>query len=506
MKTTLIIFLSMFMNFLMGQNISSDTVDVYMVTKENPFLNALRIPVNFNKSVLLEDYRKKLEGLAVERIDLVYTTFQLSPEFDQNSLNQERIEKFLKYYPGLDSPQIQWKLIGQSKGKTPAEARELFHGFVIYYRERPTEESVEKEIAFMDSLLLETDGISDEVPVTSAPKAKSKSEDRKLPPIILSTGDKALISEVKEEDEVEELPFEVTDDMCYKKYAGEVNCTHADFKSFVDSIMKTDIAHVQYTYPSFHERKQAKDKRTYNFTYYQKVGCGDAEKVEKEDLPESFVTVSNWLSKADYDIVKATFERNPQWQNSLVIMDVTGSMSPYIAKTMAWVKATQNESQVDAFVFFNDGNDTPDRKKVTGSVGGIYAAENNSFKSVYNEMKSTMRKGGGGDCPENNLEATLEGINKFPECDEIVMVADNWAEPRDLSLTAKIGRPVHVIVCGSTFGINLAYLQLAYDTRGSVHTIEEDLLMRDVKPGKSFKLGDSYYTVLNGKVVAAQIK
>jgi len=190
----------------------------------------------------------------------------------------------------------------------------------------------------------------------------------------------------------------------------------------------------------------------------------------------------------------------------LVVMDVTGSMSPYIAKTMAWVKATQESSQIDAFVFFNDGDNASDYKKRVGHVGGIYGVHNTTFGGVYQEMRKTMRRGGGGDCPENNVEASLDGIRDYPNCDEIVMMADNWATPRDLSLAKQLEKPVHVILCGANYGINMEYLQLAYDSGGSVHTIEEDLEMRSIKPGKQFKLGKSYFTLIKGRIVRAQHK
>jgi len=213
----------------------------------------------------------------------------------------------------------------------------------------------------------------------------------------------------------------------------------------------------------------------------------------------------SWDNK-EFNAVQATFERHPEWENTHIIMDVTGSMSPYIAKTMAWIKATQDSSQVQAFTFFNDGNATPDRKKRVGEVGGIYSVENKAYDPVYNQMKNTMRKGGGGDCPENNIEATISGMKSFPDCDEIIMVADNWATPRDLSLLGKIKVPIHIIVCGGQNGINIDFIQAAYETGGSIHTIEDDLDLRSIKPGKQFRVGRNYFTLSGGKIVRAEHK
>ncbi len=187
-------------------------------------------------------------------------------------------------------------------------------------------------------------------------------------------------------------------------------------------------------------------------------------------------------------------------------MDVTGSMSPYIAKTMAWVKATQDSTRVDAFVFFNDGDAKPTNQKVVGKVGGIYAIENKGFDLIYGVLKSTMRKGGGGDAPENNVEATIKAVSLYPNCKEVIMVADNWASPRDLQIAKELNCPVHVIICGSNQGINLDYIQLAYETGGSIHTIEEDMEMRNIKSGKSFHIGKQFFTIIDGKVRMAKNK
>src|SRR5690606_13176489 len=74
------------------------------------------------------------------------------------------------------------------------------------------------------------------------------------------------------------------------------------------------------------------------------------EEIERE------LTMPDWLNSADYGVVESVFKRNPEWKNTLIVMDVTGSMSPYIAKTMAWVRATQKSEVVAAFTFFNDGD------------------------------------------------------------------------------------------------------------------------------------------------------
>jgi len=81
---------------------------------------------------------------------------------------------------------------------------------------------------------------------------------------------------------------------------------------------------------------------------------------------------------------------------------------------------------------------------------------------------------------------------------KIILVADNWADMRDYSLIGTIKKPVSVILCGTSDGINTQYIDLARSTGGSLHTIEEDIenLMK-IREGSEVKIGKDVY-ILNG--------
>ena len=493
MKTILIFILTITLGVSAQEYVNEDTVNVYSENTLNPATKSIRIPVNFNESKLLSEIPDEIEDLTIEKVELVYTTFKESQDFDQIGLNQNRMKTFKNAFSNLDSPLIQWNIIGQSSARTAEAAKEYFHGFVVYYRPKPTKESIEHEISFMDSLLGEP--FDTHFKVRDVETSTTKYEDRSS--TFIASYDTPILMPLSEKEKN-------VDEDCIAAFSGTMNVKPAVFKHFQDSILSLyNCKRIQFTTEG--ELKE-NEKSTYNFEYYLiKEDCYDVKYITASSEAEPFYA-SSWIQNADYNVVQEAFERNPQWENSLVIIDVTGSMSPYIGKTMSWVKATQDSSQISAFVFFNDGDATPHNKKVTGRVGGIYSVINESFSSVYSEMKSTMRKGGGGDCPENNVEATIKGTDEFPECDEIIMVADNWATPRDMKFTSQLKKPVHVILCGGSMGINEAYIQLAYDTKGSVHTIEEDLNMREIKPGKQFKVGSSYFTLVNGRIVRAKHK
>src|SRR5690606_25496232 len=68
--------------------------------------------------------------------------------------------------------------------------------------------------------------------------------------------------------------------------------------------------------------------------------------------------------------------RHPSWKEMMVVTDVTGSMSPYLIQLVLWHNLNRNAHKVKRYVFFNDGDQLPDRKKKVGMTGGIYIHDN----------------------------------------------------------------------------------------------------------------------------------
>jgi hypothetical protein len=111
-----------------------------------------------------------------------------------------------------------------------------------------------------------------------------------------------------------------------------------------------------------------------------------------------------------------------------------------------------------------------------------------------------MSAGSGGDIPENNIEALLKTSELCPDCSNVIMIADNWANIKDIELMSKLSVPVKVIVCGAVFGVNVQYLELARATGGSVHTMEEDLTnLIKMNEGETIKIGAYSFIIKNGK-------
>jgi hypothetical protein len=192
-----------------------------------------------------------------------------------------------------------------------------------------------------------------------------------------------------------------------------------------------------------------------------------------------------------------------KWERATIIGDVTGSMYPYTAQLLLWVKTNPVGSMSKNFVFFNDGDNMPDEEKKIGSTGGIYYKTCNTYAEMESLLKATMLKGSGGDYPENNIEALMKAEKVFPNSEFQVMIADNWAAIKDKALTKYLTKPVRIVVCGATeFNVNIDYLNLARKTKGSVHVMESDMYnLSSLKEGEILKVGKNTFVVKNGVFV-----
>lgn len=195
------------------------------------------------------------------------------------------------------------------------------------------------------------------------------------------------------------------------------------------------------------------------------------------------------------------FKRNPNWKKELIVTDFTGSMSPYYDQVFIWYHLKNFKEPVN-FAFFNDGNRTPDHLKKTGKTGGIYMFSTDNMDTLFQRAYTTIMAGDGGDTPENDVEAILAAIKKFDKAKEIILIADNWAAMRDYSLIKLINKPVKVILCGTDYGINPQYLDLAKETGGSIHTMNEDITtLAKTREGEKIKIGKFNFLIRGGKFV-----
>ncbi len=205
--------------------------------------------------------------------------------------------------------------------------------------------------------------------------------------------------------------------------------------------------------------------------------------------------------------VMKVMDRN-DWSDMLITADLTGSMAPYTAQLLIWLNLNLTDGKIKHFMFFNDGDTAPDHTKVVGETGGLYEVGTMDYERVLSKAAETMARGNGSDLQENDIEALLAGIKSCPDCKDIILVADNNSPVRDIELMKDLGVPIRVILCGfSPFnpwggGANPQYLNLAKETGGSVHTMEDDLLrLAELNEGESVEIFGRQYVIKNGRFV-----
>ncbi len=167
-------------------------------------------------------------------------------------------------------------------------------------------------------------------------------------------------------------------------------------------------------------------------------------------------------------------ERHPEWKNSLVVMDWTGSMYGFGSKAMRWHLKNFEKSGITNVVLFTDGDSF--KKGKLGNFGGIIYSSASDPKKLVKLMRKNMRGHYNRETEENNIEGLLKGIAQFPDYDELIMIADNRSCMKDYCICDLLNVPVRIILCGTEYGVNPQYVNLAYKLGGSVHTLENDIL------------------------------
>ena len=195
--------------------------------------------------------------------------------------------------------------------------------------------------------------------------------------------------------------------------------------------------------------------------------------------------------------------RNSNWKDMLVVCDVTGSMSPYTAQILLWIKSNQTLKTFKQIVFFNDNDEQSTNQLITSDQSGMWSIESGNSKKVIETAFEAMEKGSH---MENDLEAICYAIKKYPENKQnVVLIADNWEDPCDMALLSFLKSqkiPIKIIVCGVTDRMNTLYLDIAYATGGSIHTMEQDLIdVAKIGEGKTIKLNGMKFKMTGGKFV-----
>ena len=202
-----------------------------------------------------------------------------------------------------------------------------------------------------------------------------------------------------------------------------------------------------------------------------------------------------------YDALDRNIEK---WKNVVIVCDITSSMFPYTTQLFDWMTENTENTSIKGIVFFTDC-DSLGRQTRGRLPGKMFSARKRDELVLWDTMFAAINNSENNkDKPENNIEALLYAQKNFPDADEIVMIADNSSQIKDMKLSSKVKKKVHIILCGETYEKNLAfqsdYVQLAKKTKGSIHTLEDDIEnVSNLKEMSMVRVGNIYFRFQKGK-------
>ncbi|MGH1336747.1 MAG: hypothetical protein ACRBFS_11530 [Aureispira sp.] len=442
-------------------------VPQYDISRQSPYI--IYLPMNYSKFLFTDkdkDLFYSLRDTMIERIDLVYTVFRRSETFDQVKLNKERYEIFQEYFPeAFNNNLIDWNLMAQNGTMEYEKAQTYFHGFVIYLK--PHRVTTEEGVTIGTALDTRVDQ-----PTT---RRLETNEEIKV------------IQEILSKSTATKTVLDTTYSEKRKRFWTGMYLAKNKGKRRKGKKFRT---------------KGPKRPKEYKVKYEKIMTVTEREVPD----PEGSIEPSKVIAQLTEDSVVYTVLNRTlgQWNNHVVVQDVTGSMHPYLTQSLLYLRSHIQKNTTEKFVFFNDGDDQPDGP--IGRSGGCYYQSADNVAAIEEMAFEAMRNGKGGKAPENDIEAILYGIKKYPNCEGIVLIADNFSRVRDFKLMPqlmRLGKPVRVVVCGIAKGdvVNLDYIYLARYTGGSIHTMDQDITdLANKKNGQAFKVGSQYFKLDNNRI------
>lgn len=406
----------------------------------------------------------KLQNAQILSVDLLFTDFPANQNLV--ALNKRRLQALAALVPiATQQSNTVWQIIRQLDGKDKASAANMLHGFVVNYRSPETVVTKKKEIDLIKSVTPTVINVPAEVPfVEEKVNNWSAIHNGGLPRQRVVIYNRPL------------RKSDINKPVLQKMAAPKDTIVSFTYKEAKSSQLIPNIG-----------SKFLRDKDSVFFLLAPPLQA--TTKLAPPAL----------RSLGDSSVLK-TLKRN-QFNKMLVVADVTGSMSPYIAQVFAWVNSEAEKSNVQYVVCFNDGDGRDNDYKKIGRTGGIYGEVYKDAVQLSKLIISTMDKCQNNDIQENDCEAIIKGIDLCSDCNNVVLLADSWAPVRDISLVENIKKPVKVIACGNRLGIRPEYIEIALKTNGSLHFMDEDVIdLTPLRKGKQMMIHGKLYAFKNGWV------
>lgn len=236
--------------------------------------------------------------------------------------------------------------------------------------------------------------------------------------------------------------------------------------------------------------KREFDKITTNV---EKVAVKDQEAIAKN--PEYYA--------ANKQEIKAMLYRNKdQWTAKRIIANIDCSMYQYLDELMVWNYSNEHERNNNTYWLFNGFQNNSKPSDLGNDRRGIFYVPNNDVEGFCKTVDKIVNFSCGGSRLENVVEALILGAkDKSPE-EELLFIADNYSDVSDLDKLKELHVPVRVLLTASDYGVNEHYLEIAYRTGGSIHTLHEDIPSRNLqslRDGEQLHVGKYVYQFFKGR-------
>jgi hypothetical protein len=239
--------------------------------------------------------------------------------------------------------------------------------------------------------------------------------------------------------------------------------------------------------------------------------ANDLAEKEIRFLSASAVSMSDKISRVrelgkTYELTSYdALDRNiDKWKNVVIVCDITSTMFPYTTQVFDWMNENTENTSIKGIVFFTDC-DSLGRQTRGRHPGKMFTVRKKDELILWDTMFAAINNTENNkDKPENNIEALIYAQKYFPDADEFVMIADNSTQVKDMKQLSKVKKKVHIILCGETYEKNLAfqtdYIQIAKKTKGTIHTLEDDIdNIAKVKEMSVVRVGNIYFRFHKGK-------
>ncbi|MFT4760043.1 MAG: hypothetical protein ACI9XO_002413 [Paraglaciecola sp.] len=246
----------------------------------------------------------------------------------------------------------------------------------------------------------------------------------------------------------------------------------------------------------------------YNFYLQHYYAKKDLKKIETSVLKKAKRDQQALSENADYyaennQEIKAMLYRNKnQWKKKRIVANIDCSMYQYIDELMVWNYTDLSEQNNNTYWLFNGFQNNAETSETNHHKRGVYHVSKNNIEGFFNTIDKIVDFSCSGNRLENVVEALIIGAENKSTEEELLFIADNYSDVSDLDKIADLTTPIRVLLTASEHGINEQYLEIAYKTKGSVHTTKEDVFSKELaalKDGDQLKIGRYRYTFLKGK-------